>query len=80
MGFKKGNTLQASIFGILHTGLFAAITSNLAFLFLTFLLPAIGAYVSGYLNEKMAGGSIVPGWISHALANVLAYSIVGFLL
>jgi len=45
-----------------------------------FVVPAAGAYVSVYLNEKIAGGSIVPGWISHASANVLSYSIVGFLM
>jgi hypothetical protein len=40
----------------------------------------IGAYVSVYLNEKMGDGSIIPGWISHGLANVISYSVVGFLI
>ncbi|MEZ4990761.1 MAG: hypothetical protein R2824_10130 [Saprospiraceae bacterium] len=47
---------------------------------LIFIIPSIGAYVSVYLNKKMADGSIIPGWISHALANVLAYGIVGFII
>ncbi len=80
LGFQKGNLLQAIIFGIIHTALFVFITSNFLFLILIFVLPSLGAYVSGYLNEKVGEGSIMPGWISHALANVLAYSVVGFLI
>ncbi|CAN0576974.1 unnamed protein product [Ectocarpus sp. 12 AP-2014] len=78
LGFQKGNLLQALIFGIIHTALFAVITANILFLTLIFILPSIGAYISGYLNEKLANGSIIPGWISHALANILAYSFIGF--
>jgi membrane protease YdiL (CAAX protease family) len=80
LGYLKGNILQSFIFGIIHTLLFAMMTSNYFFLILIFIVPSIGSYVSAYLNEKMAGGSIIPGWISHGLANILAYSIVGFLM
>jgi membrane protease YdiL (CAAX protease family) len=79
-GFVRGNLIQAAIFGAVHAALFAMVTGNLLFLFVIFLFPALGAYISVYLNEKLAGGSIIPGWISHALANVLAYGIVGFLM
>lgn len=77
-GYQKGNIIQAIIFGIIHAALFALITSNLVFLLVIFIAPSIGAYVSVYLNEKIGDGSIFPGWISHGLANILAYSIVGF--
>jgi len=80
LGFIKGNVLQATIFGAIHTALFALITANLVFLIVIFILPTLGAYVSGYLNEKIGNGSIYPGWISHGLANVIAYSVVGFIL
>ncbi len=80
LGFQKGNILQAVIFGIIHTAIFTAITNNVLFLILIFIMPAIGAYVIGYLNEKLANGSIIPGWISHGLANILSYSMVGFLM
>jgi membrane protease YdiL (CAAX protease family) len=80
LGFQKGNISQAVIFGGIHTALFSATTSHVAFLLLVFVIPAIGAYVSVYLNEKIAHGSIIPGWISHGLANVMAYSIVGFII
>jgi membrane protease YdiL (CAAX protease family) len=80
LGFQKGNILQAMLFGIIHTALFAIITSNIFFLLVIFIIPSIGAYVSVYLNEKIGNGSIFPGWISHGLANILAYTIVGFIL
>jgi len=80
MGYQKGNILQAAIFGVIHTALFALVTSNIIFLIAIFIVPSIGAYVSTYLNEKIGNGSIIPGWISHGLANILAYSVVGFLI
>jgi uncharacterized protein len=80
IGYEKGNVLQAALFGAIHTVLFAFITSDIVFLLIIFIVPSIGAYVSVYLNEKIANGSIVPGWISHGLANILAYGLVGFVL
>lgn len=79
-GYLKGNLFQAFLFGIIHTGLFAMTTQNPLFLMTIFIIPSIGAFVSVYLNEKLANGSIIPGWISHGLANVLSYGIVGFLI
>lgn len=80
LGYRNGNLIQAVLFGIVHTILFTMITSNPVFLILIFLIPSLGAYVSVFLNEKVADGSILPGWISHGLANVLAYVIVGFVI
>ncbi|MEP1140478.1 MAG: CPBP family intramembrane glutamic endopeptidase [Balneola sp.] len=77
--YKTGNILQTLIFGAIHTALFLTISSNVFFLAFIFVFPALGAYVSVYINEKLADGSIIPGWISHGLANVLSYSIIGFL-
>ena len=78
LGFIPGNIIQAVIFGLIHTLLFISVTKNPIFLLIIFLAPASGAFVSVYLNEKLASGSIIPGWISHAAANVMAYSIIGF--
>lgn len=80
IGFVKGNVIQAIIFGIIHTLLFALTTQSSFFLFIIFLVPSIGAYVSVILNERKAYGSIIPGWIAHGLANVLSYGIVGFVI
>lgn len=78
--YQTGNIIQALLFGIIHTLLFMIITSNLFFLIFIFIFPSIGAYLSVYLNEKIAEGSIIPGWISHAGANLISYSVVGFLI
>lgn len=80
MGFIKGNTLQAIIFGVLHLALFATITLNLSILSIIFISTALIAYVFGYLNEKKANGSIIPSWIAHALANTATYICIGFLM
>lgn len=80
LGFVKGNLIQSFIFGIIHTAVFTLATNNLLFLITIFIIPAAGSYVSVYLNEKLARGSIIPGWISHALANILAYGLVGFVM
>ncbi len=80
LGFQSGNILHAIIFGAIHTLVFLSISNNVLFLIVIFFFPALGAYLQAYLNEKMADGSILPGWISHALANVISYSIVGFCL
>ncbi len=80
LGFQAGNILQAVIFGAIHTLLFLTISKNPLFLTVIFLFPALGAYFKVYLNEKVADGSIVPGWIAHGVGNVLAYSVIGFLI
>lgn len=80
IGFRIGNVTQALIFGIMHLVLFITLTSNLFFLIVIFITPTLGAYVSVILNENYAGGSIIPGWISHATANILSYSVIGFLM
>ncbi len=79
-GFQKGNIFQSLIFGILHSVLFAAITTNVLFLSLIFIFPTIAAYIFGYLNEKKANGSIIPGWIGHALANIITYFTIAFII
>ncbi|MDW3193264.1 MAG: CPBP family intramembrane glutamic endopeptidase [Cytophagales bacterium] len=78
--YKTGNIIQAVIFGGIHTLLFLAITQNVLFLVIIFIIPTIGAYVKVHLNEKLADGSIIPGWIAHASANLLAYSLIAFVL
>lgn len=79
-GFAVGNTVQAILFGALHLGLFWTLTNSPLALGFVFLGPAIGAAAAGYLNERLAGGSIIPGWISHGVANMVSYAVVGFLL
>jgi len=80
LGFIKGNIIQAVIFGILHTVLFAMITTNFVFLSLIFIFPTVAAYVFGYLNEEKGNGSIIPSWIAHGVANVITYIVIGFVI
>ena len=79
-GFTAGNVAQAVLFGALHIGLFWSLTTNPLVLGVVFGGATTGAALAGYLNERLAGGSILPGWISHGLANVVSYTVVGFLL
>ncbi|MCB0588762.1 MAG: CPBP family intramembrane metalloprotease, partial [Phaeodactylibacter sp.] len=80
LGYQWGNVLQAAIFGAVHLLLFISLGTGLPFLAFIFAFTALGAYVTVYLNEKKADGSIIPGWIAHGLANVVSYSVIGFLM
>lgn len=78
--YQTGNIIQGVIFGAIHAALFMTMTGNISFLITIFLFPAAGAYFMVYLNEKLADGSIIPGWVAHSLANLISYSVVGFLI
>lgn len=78
--FVVGNTIHAIIFGAIHTLLFLSITDNVFFLVIIFVIPSIGAYCKVYLNEKVASGSIIPGWIAHGAGNLIAYGVIAFML
>ncbi|MEQ9149605.1 MAG: CPBP family intramembrane glutamic endopeptidase, partial [Cytophagales bacterium] len=73
LGFRKGNLLQAVLFGVIHSLLFLSITQNILFLLLIFIFPFTVAMVITWLNEKQANGSILPGWLAHASGNLLSY-------
>jgi uncharacterized protein len=77
-GFKTGNLAQAAIFGLIHVLLFLFAKPSLSIIAFLFLMTGIGAYLIGYVNEKLANGSIAPGWIAHGMGNLLSYSIIGF--
>ena len=81
LGYRTGNLLQAIIFGLIHVLLFAAVTkAGIPFLVYIFLFSGLAAFVIGYLKEKVGNGSIIPGWIAHGVGNLIAYTIIGFLL
>ncbi|RYY19983.1 MAG: CPBP family intramembrane metalloprotease [Cytophagaceae bacterium] len=79
-GFRVGNVVQAVLFGALHIGLFWIFTNSPLVLGFVFLASSVGAALAAYLNERLAGGSIIPGWILHGMANVVSYFVIGFLL
>lgn len=80
-GFSTGNLIQALIFGLIHLLLFYALTKSTvpALLFL-FLFSSLAAWLIGYINEQQGNGSIIPGWIAHALGNTLSYAVIAFVL
>jgi membrane protease YdiL (CAAX protease family) len=78
-GYNIGNLLQAFVFGLIHLGLFWALTkAGPSFLIFAFALSSIAGYTIGYIKEKIGNGSIVPGWIAHGLGNMLSFSILTF--
>ena len=77
MPFVFANTIQAIAFGLLHGVLFASVVSLEVTFFIIFFTGAIAAYL-GFVNEKKAGGSILPSWLMHATANILSGLVAAF--
>jgi len=71
LGFQKGNLLQAVIFLAPHTLLLLVSVS----LWPLLPLQLITGWVLGWLRER--SGSIGPGWLAHALANLLPAILFG---
>ena len=76
-GFAAGNMIQASLFGLLHGIMFFSLTGIVKAILIVLFTGLIG-WLMGYTNEKKAGGSILPGWCIHALANILSGLISAF--
>ena len=69
-GFSRGNAIQAIVFGLLHVLLFINYLPLSSLVAIT-VLSGINGWVMGWLNEQAAGGSVVPSWMLHSLANLL---------
>lgn len=74
-GFWTGNIIQAALFGAVHAAAFMQ-TAGAALLLLAFT-GGIGLAL-GYINEKKAGGSILPGWGVHAVTNLASALAAAF--
>ena len=48
-------------------------------IFMAVFTGAFG-WVNGWLNEKLGGGSILPGWAAHGTANLCAYMAMALFL
>jgi len=72
-GFVAGNITQALIFGFMHLALMILIGLELGMLgnSIVFAIPMVFSLLSGYINEKIGNGSILPGWIMHSTANFI---------
>ena len=69
-GFSCGNAIQAIVFALLHLLLFINYLPVLSLVAIT-VLSGINGWIMGWLNEQAAGGSVVPSWMLHSLANLL---------
>lgn len=77
LGFTKANFIQSLLFGILHGVMFFPLVGNLKSI-LIILLTSLAAFAMGYVNEEISGGSIIPGWIIHAISNLIAGIYLAF--
>ena len=80
-GFAVGNAVQAAVFGLMHVAMFASALDPTRLVLVGALTGASG-WLVGWLNERQAGGSILPGWALHASVNLCvglasAFSLLG---
>ena len=80
-GFLVGNAAQAAVFGLMHVAMFASSLDPMCLVLVGALTGASG-WLVGWLNERQAGGSILPGWVLHASVNLSvglasAFSLLG---
>ena len=81
LGFRTGNFLQAFIFGFVHLILvWKLIQPALSGIIIIFIFSTLAGWVIGYIKEKHANGSIIPGWIAHGLGNTLSYFIIAYII
>ena len=78
-GFAAGNLVQSILFGIMHGVMFFSAVGLVKALLITVFTGSIG-WLMGYINEKKAGGSIIPSWCIHAVANIFSGACSAFLL
>ena len=78
-GFAAGNFIQAIIFGVMHGIMFFSAVDPVKATLITVFTGAIG-WAMGFINEKKAGGSLIPGWTIHACANIFSGLCAAFTL
>ena len=78
-GFHIGNLIQAIVFGLMHGVMFFTYTGIVKAVVITFFTGTIG-WLMGYVNEKKAEGSIIPGWCIHAMANIFSGICAAFMI
>ena len=78
-GFAAGNLIQAVLFGIMHGIMFFGAAGLVKAILITVFTGSIG-WLMGFINEKKAGGSIIPSWSIHAIANIFSGICSAFML
>ncbi len=75
--YKIANIIQSILFGLMHGVMFFSII-GIVKTFIIIIFTGAVAYIMGYMNEKKAGGSIIPSWIIHATSNIFASFVALF--
>ncbi len=78
-GFAAGNIVQSAVFGLLHGAMFFSLTGAVKAVLIILFTGGIG-WCMGYINEKKAGGSIIPSWCIHTIANIFSGLCAAFAL
>jgi CAAX protease family protein len=78
LGFTRGNLLQALLFGLAHLLLFIGREFSFLVAAGVVLFTGLGGWVSGYLNERVGNGSILPSWWMHGATNAITYGVLAF--
>jgi uncharacterized protein len=73
IGFWPGNLVQALLFGAVHLPLLLLPDAPRETVLLMVGFVTVLALVSGWLNERRADGSILPGFALHAAGNLTTY-------
>lgn len=76
LGFQAGNFIQAMLFGLVHLLLLLVPAASTMLVLSLVLVTGISGWINGWLNERWGGGSILPGWTAHAVANACAYLLL----
>ena len=71
LGFLGANLIQSLLFGLIHALMFIQLIGFLKSVMI-FAFISLIAYVFGAINEKKAGGSILPSVFIHTFANTAA--------
>lgn len=77
-GFHAGNIVQSIVFGSVHGAMLWSVLPVHIILLVVGCTGLVG-YVMGWMNERLAGGSIVASWTIHAIGNLLAAGFFMFL-
>jgi len=75
--FQGANLLQSIIFGCVHGAMLWSVLP-LHVILLVVLTTALAGYVMGWVNERIAGGSIVTSWSIHSIVNFIAACLYMF--
>ena len=78
LGFTWGNLLQALLFGSVHLLLFIGQEFSFPLAIGIVLFTGLGGWTSGFLNERVGNGSILPSWWMHGATNAITYGVLAF--